>query len=90
ASDLDLDKYCALLEFVRDYAHYDNAGEPYGIPLSEAGVTLDPSMDDPIESKYMFDWDAYKAQYPLAPDASREKLEIANSQTFAWYMNLLV
>ncbi|MBQ1544400.1 MAG: hypothetical protein IIZ60_01360 [Clostridia bacterium] len=90
ASDLDLDKYCALLEFVRDYSHYDNAGEPYGIPLSEAGVTLDPSMDDPIESKYMFDWDAYKAQYPLAPDASRAKLEIANNQTFAWYMNLLV
>jgi hypothetical protein len=31
-----------------------------------------------------------KAQYPLAPDASRAKLEIANNQTFAWYMNLLV
>ena len=90
AGDMDIDKYAALMEFVRDYSHYDNAGEPFGIPLKDAGVTIDPSMDNPIPSKYLFNWDDYKAQYPLAPEESRAKLEAANDKAFSWYMNLLV
>ena len=90
ASDMDLDKYCALLEFVRDYSHYDNAGEPYGTPLNVEGYQIDPEFDKPIKSEIMFNWDEYKAQYPNAPESSRGKLEIVNHQVFSWYINLLM
>ena len=90
AQDLPLEKYAALMEFVRDYSHYDNAGEPFGTPLNAEGFQPDPAFDAPLKSRIMFNWDEYKKAYPYAPEASRAKLEIANAQTFSWYINLLV
>ncbi len=90
AADLDVDKYAALLEFVRDYSYYPNAGEKFGIPLNAEGFVPDPAFDQPLASRYLFDWEKFRAEYPLAPDVAKEKFENANRQVFTWYMNLLV
>ena len=89
ASDMDLDEYCMLMECVRDYSHYDNAGEKYGTPLNVEGFKADPSFDAPLKSRIMFDWDTYKKENPYAPDSSRGVLEAGNAQVFSWYINLL-
>lgn len=89
ADDIDIYKYGELMAFVRDNSHYANAGEPFGTKLNAEGFKPDPEFDKPIKSEYMFHWDEYKKAYPFTPDASREKLETANHQTFMWYMNLL-
>ncbi|MBQ7737540.1 MAG: hypothetical protein IJT62_06860 [Oscillospiraceae bacterium] len=89
ASDMDFDKYCDLTNFVRDYSHWANAGEPFGTPLNSEGYQIDPEIDKPLKSRLLFNWDEYKAANPYAPEASRAKLEAANAQAFSWYINLL-
>ena len=89
AGDLPLDKYTALLEFLRENTYHENAGAPYGQPLNSEGFVPDPFFDQPIRSRYVFNWEEFSSMYPLVPGNAREKLEAANKKVFDWYINLL-
>ena len=90
SADLDIEKYAALLDFLRDYCVYPNAGEKFGTPLNSEGFEPDPFFDEPIKSRYMFDWEKFKAENPVAPEVAKEKFNKSNDQVFSWFMNLLV
>ncbi|MEG0378879.1 MAG: uroporphyrinogen decarboxylase family protein, partial [Eubacterium sp.] len=47
-SDMNLENYRALSEFVRDYAVYKNAGDTFGTKLNAEGFIPDPAFDSPI------------------------------------------
>lgn len=88
ACDIEFGKYCALMEFVHDYAVYDNAGEAYGTKLNSEGFEIIPEFGKDMSSKYFFDWEQFKSAYPMAPDFAKEKFEVADAKVFASLMNL--
>ncbi|MDO4287792.1 MAG: hypothetical protein Q4C55_01265 [Eubacterium sp.] len=71
-SDVNFDNYCAVMEFVRDYAHYDNAGQSYGTPINQENYSFDSSILDSVQSKYLFNWPQYKNDYPMTPDFAKD------------------
>lgn len=89
ACDLDFDKLCEVTAWLHENCNYANAGEPFGTKLNSEGYAADPRWDEPIKSDYVFNWEKFKAENPLAPDYSRPKFEMANAQTYAWFMNLM-
>ena len=88
--DLNFDNYCALAEFVRDYAVYDNPGESYGQPLNSEGYVFSEEVVPPIKSKYLFDFDEYKKEYPLVPDYTKATLERYDREYLNMVMTMLV
>ena len=88
--DINLNNYCALAEFVRDYAVYDNPGEPFGTPLNSEGFVRDETLIGPVKSKYLFNWEEFKKKYPLTPDFVQQRMEKIDKDTLSFYMNLLV
>lgn len=74
AEDVNLDNLVALLEFVKEYSVYPNAGESFGTPLNVEGFKVDESITR-FKSKYNFGWDEFKKNYPLTPNSAREHLE---------------
>ncbi len=70
-SDVNFENYCAVMEFVRDYSHYNNKGESFGMPVNSENFLFDSSILDAVKSKYLFNWDQYKIDYPLTPDFAK-------------------
>ncbi len=89
-SDVNLENYNAVAEFVRDYAVYPNAGEAYGTPLNCENFQFDAALNNSLKSKYMFDWDHFKQAYPFTPDAAKGKFQSLDDAMFNFYMNLVV
>lgn len=88
-SDINLDNYRALSEFLRDYAVYDNAGESYGRKLNSENFAIDSAFGT-FESKYLTSWDEYKTKYPMTPDSMKKHLENYDMASLRFYLNLLV
>ena len=88
--EVNMETLAALTEFIRDYAVYDNAGESFGTPLNSEGFTFDEDAVALPKSKYIADWDDYKARYPLTPDFAKERFDKYNKEVFKFYMNLLI
>ena len=89
-SDINMENYNAVAEFIRDYAVYPNAGESFGTPLNSEGYVFDTAITPPLKSKYLFDWEAFKEEFPLTPDCARESLESYDKSLFDFFMNLSV
>ncbi|MFZ7132316.1 MAG: uroporphyrinogen decarboxylase family protein [Eubacteriales bacterium] len=89
-SDINLENYIALSQFLKDYAVYPNAGEAFGTPLNSEGFKVDESLIPKPKSKYLFNWDEYKKKYPLTPDYARADLEKVDQEVFSYFMNLLL
>ena len=80
----------AVMDTVHKYGVYDNPGEDSIVkPLNYENFAKDESLDKPIVSKYAFNWDEYKAKYPMAPDDIRERLEKYDNDVMKKYMALL-
>lgn len=88
--EVNLESLAALTEFVRDYAKYDNPGEPFGTVLNSEGFVFDENIVPKPRSQYLFNWDAFKEKYPLTPDFARDNFERFSKETFDFYMNLLI
>ena len=88
-SDINLENYRALTEFLRDYAVYDNAGESYGKKLNSENYQIDPNFGK-FESKYLTNWDEYKLKYPMTPDAMKGHINNYDMASLKFYLNLLV
>lgn len=88
--DVNMENLIAVADFVHEYSTYDNPGEAFGTPLNSEGFTLDPAMLKPIQSKYLFDWESFKRENPLAPDSARNRLEENSKAFFSSIMNLLI
>lgn len=87
--DLNMENYNAVAEFVRDYGVYSNAGESFGTPLNSEGFVFDQSAK-PLESKYLFDWEAFRTMYPYTPESAKEKFLALDESMFQFYMSLVV
>lgn len=88
--DVNLENYLALAEFVHEYAVYPNAGESFGTPVNVEGFKFDEKIIPPIKSKYLFDWDEYKAKYPLTPDSVKINLERMDKELMNFNLSLLI
>jgi len=86
--DVNLENYIALMEFVRDYAVYDNAGEHYGKPLNSEGFEFDLTESRTIKSKYAFNWEEYKKENPYAPEHLRGRIQAAEDEMMNFYLTL--
>lgn len=88
--DINLENYFALAEFVSEYGKYDNAGQSYGEVLNSEGYRFDEAVIKPIRSKYIFDWEAFKAEFPLTPDSAQPRTARIEKEVFSFVMNLLI
>lgn len=88
--DINLENYFALAEFVSEYGKYDNAGQSYGEVLNSEGYRFDEAVIKPIRSKYIFDWEAFKAEFPLTPDSAQPRTTRIEKEVFSFVMNLLI
>ena len=86
--DIKLENYIALMEFVRDYAVYDNAGEKYGMPLNSESFKFDLTESRTIRSKYAFNWEEYKKENPYTPDFMKADLEKYSAEIMNFYLSL--
>lgn len=89
-SDVKFDNYCAVMEFVRDYSQYDNAGQSYGMKINEENFTFDSSIFDQVQSKYLFDWNGYKDEYSLTPDFAKDFYKSYDKKIIGELLSLLV
>ncbi|MFZ7121425.1 MAG: hypothetical protein ACOWWH_10805 [Eubacteriaceae bacterium] len=88
--DINIENYIAVIETIRDYAVYDNAGENFGTPLNSEGFKFDENIIKPLQSKHLFDWEKFKNDYPLTPDFAQNRFEASNIEFFKFYMGLLM
>ncbi|MCL1912301.1 MAG: hypothetical protein FWG10_00105 [Eubacteriaceae bacterium] len=88
ASDVPLDTYNAIGETIRDYGVYDNPGETFAKPLNSENFAMEETPV--LNSKYAFNWDDFKKQYPYTPDSARARFEGYHKTMFDYYINLLV
>ena len=82
--DINLENYCAVTEFVRDYAVYDNAGELSGLVFNKDDYKAHTSARK-IESKYLTDWQNFDAE-----DKRIIKLQGLENVLFDYLIGLLV
>lgn len=87
--DVNMENLMAVAEFVHEYGTYDNPGEPFGKPLNSEGFVYSEEIIKPVRSKYLFDWEAFKAENPLTPDLAKPCLEKHNKPFFDSVMDLL-
>lgn len=90
AKDANVETWAALNEFLRDYMVYDNSGENFGTALNAEGFVRDFNLIPDVKSKYLFDWEEHKANYPNTPDFAKAKYEKVSNDIFVSYMNLLI
>ncbi|MFZ7131391.1 MAG: hypothetical protein ACOWWR_03450 [Eubacteriales bacterium] len=88
-SDINMDNYLALSEFLHEYAVYDNTGDSFGMKLNSEGFIYDPGSTQ-FESKYLTNWADYKDKYPMTPNSVRKTLEQHDNDLLRFYLNLLV
>lgn len=74
ANDINFENLCAVHEFVRDYAVYDNPGESFGQKLNSENFDFDSSRIIPIKSKYTFDLDKLSKKYPFMPEEATSRV----------------
>jgi hypothetical protein len=75
---------------VRDYGVYENQGEQGCVsPLNSEGFVFDQTQDEVIKSKYTFDWNEFKKQYPYAPDSVKKRFQKFDEETMKYYLRLL-
>ncbi|NLZ39294.1 MAG: uroporphyrinogen decarboxylase [Firmicutes bacterium] len=87
-ADINLDNLCALTEFVRDYAVYDNYGEETGEQFKQEDYQLTPHAE--FTSRYYQTPEQIKAAFPEVPDYGLEILQELEHLTFIDMMFLLV
>ncbi|MCL1913459.1 MAG: hypothetical protein FWG10_06230 [Eubacteriaceae bacterium] len=87
--DVNFENMAALGDFVHEYAVYDNPGQSYGWPVNYENFAIDPSIEVLPKSKYLHDWDGFKAEYPLAPDFAAPMFKQLQKETLNSFLDLL-
>ena len=72
-SDINMENLKAVLETVRDYGVYDNAGQSAGDAFCKEDYTY--SGAPAFKSKYYTSWEEYKAQHPFTPENAKSAVE---------------
>ncbi|MCL1913572.1 MAG: hypothetical protein FWG10_06810 [Eubacteriaceae bacterium] len=88
ASDIVMDNYCAIADTLRNYAVYDNPGQPYGTLLNVENFKIEETPK--LESKYAFNWEEFKAKYPYTPDSAKARFENYYNTMMSINLNLSV
>ncbi len=75
-SDKILENLVAITTTIKEYGQYDNPGEQSIVkPLNPENYTKDPHYNDFIESKYSFDWDSFKKEFPYSTDNLKDEYQ---------------
>jgi hypothetical protein len=80
-SDINMDNYCAVTEFVRDYGVYANAGENAGLEFKKEDYAVAPAASRKLESKYLDAW---------ADSPELAKLQVFEDKLFQYLIFLLL
>lgn len=89
-SDINLENYCAVAEYVRDYAVYSNPGEKAGVEFKKEDYKVDPSTSRKPESKYYTEWEELKSPYPQISAGGIQKLQGLEDSMFQYLIQLLL
>ncbi|CAB1249883.1 uroporphyrinogen decarboxylase family protein [Clostridium sp. MT-14] len=87
-SDINMENFCAVTEYIRDNANYQNAGETAGMQFNKNDYSALPSRK--IESKYYSTWEQYKENYPEVSEFGKDKLQKFEEAIFQYLVYLLV
>lgn len=80
-SDINLDNFCAVTEFVRDYAVYTHHGDKAGLEFNKDDYKVNPSSCRSLESKYLSGW---------GNDPDLRKLQVFEDKLFQYMIFLLL
>ncbi|SNS37114.1 Uroporphyrinogen decarboxylase (URO-D) [Anaerovirgula multivorans] len=86
--DVNMENFCAVAEYVRDYAVYSNIGETAGLQFNKEDYKVLPSRR--LESKYFKRWDQYKVENPRVSDFGAPKLQGYEEMIFQYLIFLLL
>lgn len=87
-NDINMDNYIALIEFIHDYARYDNHGNRCAVPALNSENFAKEEIN--FTSSALFNWEDFKAKYPLTPDSQRIRYENNSEETFRRLITLLI
>ena len=89
-ADINIENLAAVLDFVNDYGHYDNAGEAYGQKLNSEGFVKDKRYFKPVASKYLTDWPEYREMFPLVSERAKKNLEDYDRTIMKFFLGFLI
>ncbi len=87
-ADVNMENLIAVLETVRDYGVYSNAGESCGIPFNQADYKKSDMPE--FKSEAYMSWDKYKEEFPNTPDDAKETVECIEKSVLNFYYSLLM
>ncbi len=84
-NDINVENYRAVMEYVLENGHYDNAGQPVQTELTREGTTIHGYADKypAFHSKYMLSFDEYKKEYPPINEKAEELMKKAYEKYIA-------
>lgn len=86
-SDVNMDNLCALTEFVRDYAVYDNPGTQSGAVFNKDDYSIAPYRKP--ESKYFPTFEIYKNQHPNLSEFAKKEYDAITDSIFQYISGLI-
>ncbi len=87
AGSIDLSNLIAVLEYVRDNALYENAGEASGTVFDKNDYKS--AEIKPIDSKYYNTGEFYRAQNPMVTEFAESKLHAQDDAVLNFVLNML-
>ncbi|MCR3921425.1 MAG: uroporphyrinogen decarboxylase, partial [Firmicutes bacterium] len=73
-SDLNIENFNAVTEFIRDYGVYDNPGAVAGMQFNKDDYKAPTAASTKIDSKYYRTWEDFKTSYPGLSEHAKTKI----------------
>lgn len=88
---INFENAVAVMDTVHEYGVYKNGGETSSLaPLNSEHFVPDSKFDEPIKSKYSFNWDEFHKKYPMVPEEHvRKRLEKDDVNVMKKYLMML-
>ncbi|MEY7999108.1 uroporphyrinogen decarboxylase family protein [Clostridium sp. Mt-5] len=87
-SDVNMENFCAVTEYVHDHAAYSDAGETAGMQFNKNDYKVLPSRK--LESKYYRTWEQYREKHPKVSEFGKAKLQGFEEAIFQYLIYLLL
>ena len=84
-SDVNIENYISVMEYVKENYHYDNAGETVNTAVKREDTIIRGLADKypAFESKYLPSWDEYKKEYPPTDPKAEKYMKAAYEKYIA-------
>ncbi len=87
-ADINIDTLKAVIETVKTYGVYDNAGEACGEIFNQSDYTCSNTPE--FSSEAYMTWERYLEKFPDTPDDAKTIIESTEDDIFNFYYSLLM